>query len=215
MTPPLVTVPAVDSAAKATTGYLAVARSFKKITTDEEYAIVDAHCQAGLELKKKIEADFKESKSKAHDAWKAIVAQEKGHLDGIEEGRRVDKHLLDDRDQELKALRAAEEARLREVARIAAEDEALAKAERAAEFGDAAAADAIMAAPVVVAPVRLAADTPKRTTVLRTVWKARIIDPNKVPREYCVPNEKAINALASATKGAIKVEGVEFYQERI
>lgn len=214
MTPPLVTVPAVDSAAKATTGYLAVAKSFK-IETPEQYALVDAHCAAGLELKKKIEADFKDSKGKAHDAWKAIVAQEKGHLDGIEEGRRVCKGLLVAYDEAQAAVRAKEEARLREVARLAAEDEALAKAERAAEFGDAAAADAIMAAPVVVAPVRLAADTPKRTTVLRTVWKARIIDPNKVPREYCVPNEKAINALATATKGAIKVEGVEFYQERI
>lgn len=53
---------------------------------------------------------------------------------------------------------------------------------------------------------------------MRTIWKARITDPNKVPRDYMVVDMVKINNLLTSFKeeilaGNFKVEGVEFYPE--
>ena len=47
----------------------------------------------------------------------------------------------------------------------------------------------------------------------KTYWKYRIADVNKIPREYMIPNEKALGEIARSTKGKIKIDGVEFYSE--
>lgn len=53
---------------------------------------------------------------------------------------------------------------------------------------------------------------------MRTVWKVRITDPNKIPRDYMVVDMTKINNLLTSFKeeivaGTFKVEGVEFYPE--
>lgn len=48
----------------------------------------------------------------------------------------------------------------------------------------------------------------------RKVWKYRITDVTAIPREYMIPNEKAIGALARQTNGSIVIPGVEFYTEQ-
>lgn len=184
-----------------------------EITCDDDYRALDLYIVGLKDLEKSIISNFRRSKATALEAHRAICAQEDGHLDHVKEARKLGKTKIDAWQVKMEAVRAAEEARLRAEAKKKAEDEALAKAERAAEFGDEKGADAIMAAPVIVAPV-VVAPIQKSATVIRTIWKARVVDPNKVPREYCIPNEKALNGLARATKGAVKVEGVEFYSEK-
>lgn len=44
-------------------------------------------------------------------------------------------------------------------------------------------------------------------------WHARIVNESKVPREFCIPDVKKLEALAKATKGSMKIDGIEFYQE--
>ena len=125
--------------------------------------------------------------------------------------------LTYDREQERK--RQEEEARLRELARQEqerlrkeAEEKAAAliaegKAEEAAEIKQ--------DVPVVPLPT-VRTEQPKVAGISRRqVWKARVIDPTKVPRDYLMVNEKALDALAKSTKGEIKVDGVEFYAEDI
>ena len=201
-----------QDAEKATSGYLAQARAFK-INSQEDYALVDSHCKAGLELKKKIEADFDESKGLAHAAWKSIVAQEKGHLDGIEEGRKYDKSLLIAWDDAQARLRVIEEARLRAEATKLAEDEALAKAERAAEFGDDKAADAIMSAPVVVAPVVLP-PAPKSQTVISTRWGAVVggqrLDGTQTDPKFVL---NGLDIALKAVRKATPTPGIELLEE--
>ena len=55
------------------------ARAFV-INSNEDFLAVDAHCAGLLKLKKRIEDDFKGSKTAAWEAHKAIVAQEKACL---------------------------------------------------------------------------------------------------------------------------------------
>lgn len=49
----------------------------------------------------------------------------------------------------------------------------------------------------------------------RTIWKARVVDAALVPREYLVVNDKMLDQVAGATKGALKVPGVEFFSDQI
>ncbi len=51
-------------------------------------------------------------------------------------------------------------------------------------------------------------------TSMKDVWKFRVIDANKVPREYLMINEKLLNDLAKATKGKLPIDGIEFYSEK-
>ncbi len=63
-------------------------------------------------------------------------------------------------------------------------------------------------APVIQMPVHKA-----HGTSVRQVWKYRITDVNLIPREYMIPNEKMLGAMAKSTHDAVKVPGVEFYSE--
>lgn len=101
---------------------------------------------------------------------------------------------------------AAERARLQSEA-AAAQRKADAAAEKAAAKEDAAAA--------VVAPVvTVAAATPVISgQSIRKTWRARVVNAAMVPREWLVVNEKALDAFAKATKGAVAVAGVEMYEE--
>ena len=49
----------------------------------------------------------------------------------------------------------------------------------------------------------------------RTIWKAKVVDLEKVPRIWMMVNQKALDSYAQGTKGAAKVDGVEFYSEKI
>lgn len=62
--------------------------------------------------------------------------------------------------------------------------------------------------PVVQAP-KVKIDGIKKMTI----WKYRVDDINKVPREWLIIDEKKMNAFAKATKGSIPVEGITIYSE--
>jgi uncharacterized membrane protein YqiK len=49
----------------------------------------------------------------------------------------------------------------------------------------------------------------------RTIWKFKIVDVNKIPREFMMPDEKLIQKMAEVTKGTKKIDGVEFFSEEI
>ena len=49
----------------------------------------------------------------------------------------------------------------------------------------------------------------------RESWSAKVVDEDKVPREYLSVNIQALNKVAQATKGAIKIPGVEFKMEKV
>ena len=124
--------------------------------------------------------------------------------------------LTYDREQERK--RKEEEDRLRAAAR--AEQERLQKEaeEKAAQLAaDGKTEQAIEAAVVPVVPLpTVHVEQPKIAGISRRQnWKARVVDPMKVPRQFLTVDEKALNAYAKATKGEVPVDGVEFYAEDV
>ncbi|MDE2099522.1 MAG: hypothetical protein KGL39_19880 [Patescibacteria group bacterium] len=183
------------------------------IHSNEDYLAVDSHCAGLLKLKKKIEADFRESKETTYAAWKTVVAQERGHLDGLDEARRIDKAKMDAWNAEQERIRRAEEERLRKEAQEKADAEALAAAEAAEKAGNKEEAEAIIQAPVQVAPIVLSKSLPKSQTVIRKVWKYRVRNVAMVPREYLMLDDKKIGGVVRSMGAATNIPGVEVYQE--
>ena len=68
--------------------------------------------------------------------------------------------------------------------------------------------------PIIVPVIAPQIETPKGVS-FKDNWKAIIIDANIVPREWCVPDEKSLNAFAKSSKGTKKIPGVEFKCEKI
>lgn len=210
---PIVAVPVVPEVNSKGLAAIEHARAFI-ITNQEQAAFVDSFCVNLKALEKEVDAAYDEAIESAHKTHKTLVAKKKVYAEPIMEARRIAKGKLI-------AWSDAERVRLDQEAAIArskskkqAEDEALARAERAAEFGDDKTADAIMAAPVVVETVQAAAPV-KTATVLQTRWKYRITDAALIPREYLVPDETKIGGVIRATKGAVTIPGVEAYSERV
>lgn len=51
-------------------------------------------------------------------------------------------------------------------------------------------------------------------TSMKQVWKAEVTDPSRVPREYCIPDEKLLARMArEAKERPPEIPGVRFYQD--
>lgn len=177
-------------------------------------------------------------KAKIYDPLKAVYVSVKGLMSKwdqtqeairLAEQRRLEeiarKEEAERRRVELERLeteRKAEEDRLMEAAAAA---EKAGDAKRAEELAaaaitatDAAADEAafIMSEPVYVAPVVLPKETPKLAggPVYRTIWKFRIYDVGRIPRQYLVPDEVKIGQVVRALKKEHGIMGVEAYEER-
>ena len=184
------------------------------IQTQEDAAAVDAFCVNLKALEKEVDAGYDDHIDAAFKAHKALVAKKKLYAEPIAQARSIAKGKLGVWQDKQRVIAEQEAAIARAKAKKDAEDEALARAARAAEFGDDKGADEIISAPVVVEPVKVAAPA-KTATVFQTRWKARVVNASLVPDEYWVLDEQKIGAVARATKGAIKIPGVEIYSERV
>lgn len=183
------------------------------IDSNEAYAIADAFSVGLLHLEKAIKADFKDSKESAHATWKAIVAQESGHLEKVQEARAIIRPKLQQWEVLKQKEADAEAARLRAQAQKEAEDRALAQAAEFERDGDTVTAQAIVSAPVRVDTVVVAPAIPKRQTVIPQAWTYRVVNPKLVPREYLIDDSVKLNGVARATKGSITVPGIEFFDK--
>lgn len=186
-------------------------------TAGTEIAVVDAATrETACELLKAIKAQMKkvsdfwaDAKKKAMEAHKAVCAQEKALLDPLRDAETRIKIKIGAFDL-AERKRIAEEEERRRVA--AAESAALAmEAEAAGETEIA--TEAVAMAAMEAANVSYAPKTAGVST--RFEWRARVVDPMKVPRMFLIVDEKALAAYAKATKGRCPVDGVEFYEAPI
>ena len=179
-------------------------RSEIEVVDQPSFALANGLIARLQTQKKKVIDFFADSKKKAAEAHKAICNAEKAMLTPV--------------DTRINALKcattrwyAAEQARIaaeEEKRRKEAEDMARLAAE-AEESGDTdVAQEAVIEATLAQASVTV---MPKvEGTSMRAVWKAVVTDPDKVPREYLIVNQSALDALAKATKGSITIPGVRF-----
>lgn len=184
---------------------------------------------------RKIEDFFAPSKKAAHDAWKAVCANETTLKSQPMAARdraqsKLNAFLLERRRRQEAAEREAREkaeAEERERRRIeeekAAEDKALEDAARIEAAGSPAEAarifDEALSAPKTppVATVYGKPIAPPPPPAVkfsgvaeRKKWYAEVVDFAKLPDEFKLPNMTLLNAVATTKKETASVEGVEF-----
>ncbi len=180
-----------------------------QIASNDDYSM---SVDFGKSIKKiidQIEAKYKEPKELANKAHKSICAMEKELLDPFNqaismlrskcgtwkmEQERIERERVrierEKADAEAKALQEKEQKRM--------EEDRLAQAVELEKLGYKEEADAVMEAPVNVAPVAakvipIQNEIPKiKGAVARKKYSYEIVDANLIPRQYLIPNEKLL-----------------------
>ncbi|MBI5193252.1 MAG: hypothetical protein HZA08_07415 [Nitrospirae bacterium] len=161
-----------------------------------------------------IKETFRPGIEQAFKLHRTLISTEKNHLEPVAEAESIIKKKMMGYQDEQERKRREEEARLREEARKREEEARLAEAVFHEAAGNNEEAEAILNLPIEPPPVILPKATPKVAGIsTRVIWKFRIVDANKIPREYMIPYEQAIGALVRALGDAAKIPGIEVYPE--
>ena len=199
---------------------LAIAKSLV-IADDAGLVAADQFSVKLAALEKMIKSDFKESKEAAHAAHKAITAQESAHLAKVQEPRAIVNGKIHKYRDEQEAARQAEEKRLQAIENERAEKAALQAALDAEKAGNKEEAEAILAAPVVAAPVIVERTTPKLQTRIADTWTFTAIPIERMTNQQIV-NARAylawdtikLGQQARSTHETVKVDGVTFHVKK-
>lgn len=177
-------------------------------------------------LYKEAEEFFKPMKQAAAKAHKEICTKENAILQPLEQAKQHLSRQIGAFDQRAEQERLAEERRLQEEARVAAEaaaamvsqENAIADAIELERDGDVAGAMAVLnnpaPVPVYIPPVIVQREVPKTAGVSGAViWKFKIDDESRIPREYLMVDEKKLGAVVRAMKDKTRIPGVSVYPE--
>lgn len=177
-------------------------------------------------LYKRAEEWFSPMKSAAARAHKEICTKENEVLTPLKEAKQYLSAQIGTFDQEQEKERKSEERRLQEEARLQAiaesaqrsQDIAIADAIELEAQGDTKGADAVLANPVpqevYVPPVVIPRAVPKAAGVSSVQnWTFRITNADQIPREYMIPDEKAIRGVVKSMKNKTNIPGIEVYPE--
>jgi hypothetical protein len=193
-----------------------------KILNQEVY---DAATEITVQIKKR----YKELDERRKSITKPMDAQKKAVMDVynpalklLEDSEKTLKKAMLDYIEEQDHKAKLEQKRLQDLEdkRVADEKKKLeARIERAKESGKTEKVEELEAKKeeVVSASVPIIAPQYKvpEGQSFKDNWKAIVINANLVPREWCIPNEKALNDFAKSTKGTIQIAGIEFKNEKI
>jgi hypothetical protein len=179
-------------------------------------------------MRKEIADTWKPMKDAAFKAHRTICAQESTLDAPLLEAEKVLKQrissfvaeqrraALEEEERQRKVLQAeAERLAAQESQRLAIEDAIALEAEGRPEEAEAVLAAPLPIAPIYIAPAPVApAVAAVKGVSMREVWKFRIVDETKIPREYLTVNESAIRAVVDRTKGKIRIPGIETYADQ-
>lgn len=173
--------------------------------------------------RRKIAEWFSPMKKKASDAHREICDKERATLAPVNDDELRIKVALSKFRDEQERKRLEEQRRLEREQREREEQlrlEQAAELERAAQqTGDVSlqeAAEQLIEAPITVAPVTPYTPPAPKVEGLsyRETWKFEIINTNLVPRQYLMPDEKAIGRVVSGLKDRTTIPGVRVYCEK-
>lgn len=170
---------------------------------------------------------FRDDKEKAHALHKSITAKEKFFTDHYDAAEKIAKDKVLAFDAVENAKRAAEERRLQALADEAARKERERLEKEASKLKTPELREArLEAAAAVQAPVvTISAPEKAKGESTRTAWKAKLADLKALASAAAAGNDVALsllefdqsaaNKFASATKGAVAIPGIEFYEEAV
>jgi hypothetical protein len=172
-------------------------------------------------LSKRIKDYWEPLKKSARASWQSLVDREKELLKPLEMAEADVKKKMAEYQRKVQE----EERAARELAERLKREEAehlLAQATKAAEQGNEIESEILLAQAEIIeiSQPAVQVQTPKATGIsTRTLYRARIIDETKVPVEVAgvvirPVDLSAINKLAQASKGKVRIPGIEIYEEQ-
>lgn len=195
------------------------------IALAQRFSIVsnDGYIKAGEILKtvkgryQEIETKRKEMTLPLDEAKRRVMDFFRQPLEQLSDAERQIKAAMLGFTQEQERIRREEEQRIQALAREEQErlDKlAMEKIAQAQKDGNLDEAEEILDAVVQIAVPIVQSEKPKMQGIKTvTRWRHKVIDEALIPREYLMPNEKMLAEIAIATKGTVKIPGIEFYSE--
>jgi hypothetical protein len=184
------------------------------ITDDESYKRAAEVLLRIKDLRRQIDEAFDPIISKAHEAHREALGQKKRADAPLVEAEGIIKPRIAAYIADINRKRAEEEARLREEERRKEEERRLQEAIKAEAAGQTEKAEEILAAPVEIAKVRPITEAPRVAGVsIQKRWTYRIVDEERIPREFLMPDESKIGRYAREMKEDAQITGVEFFSE--
>lgn len=191
-----------------------------RITCQTDYENAGQALRKIKDQAKRIKDYWNGPKSKAHAAYQETIDKEKAMLKPMTEAEAIIKATMKTYLDavERAAREAAAEAKRQQEEEAARLLESAVSAETSGDDQTAAVhmAMAEMVSDMATPPI---IETPKAAGIsTRRTWKARIVDPSKVPAyvngmEIRTINMSALNNIARMTKGSASIPGVEFFEE--
>lgn len=196
-----------------------------QVNTSESYLLASNELITLKKRRNEVVAFFADIKSKAHAAWKAIVAREKFFTDKIDAFESILKNKMLAFQQEQERIRREAERRLQLEAEKKAEAERqkllLKASERAAENDELEVDMYVEAAMSIEAPqVQVTTSVPKASGITtREVWKAQVVDKQAFIVAAAADQKLAqyisIDVNTMVKQGWRECAGVKFYKERV
>jgi hypothetical protein len=203
------------------------------VKSSEDYSGAADFLKAVKQAQKKVADFFRPMKDAAHKAHKEITEKESGAMKPLTEAEATIKRKMLDYATEQERIRQKEQARLQEQADLAArkERERLEREASKLKTPELKAARMEAAAAVIAPVVEVAKSTPEiKGQAIVKRWKAKLVSKqalidaastpnnptysaNDVAASFLLFDESAASKFAIATKGAVKVAGIEFVQE--
>ena len=170
-------------------------------------------------MMKEIKGFFKPLKIKAKEAHQGLVDKERELLDPLEQAANITKPQISSYLDELDRLRreADEKVREEERKRERLKEEKLKAAIAAQSSGDLEKVEEIINEEIPAAkPFIPVPSSPKLEGMsIREIWKYRVINIKLVPLPYLMINSVKVGSLVRATKGKVRIPGIETYSEKV
>jgi len=166
------------------------------------------------ELKKKFDDRYMPIKIKTYEAYKLAMNNIKDYEVPLNEAERTIKSSMSiyvskkeaERQAEANRIRKEAEERARELLKKDLEECGLNKKEAKEEAAK---------IEVETPEIKIEDETKVSGISYRENWKFTIEDVSKIPREYMIPDEKKIGAIARAMKGNIEIPGIKIFSEKV
>ena len=182
------------------------ARTFT-IPDDAAYAVAAAFLLKVKSIITEIEQFCDPTIDAAHKTWQSALAQRRHLLEGPRQAEALVKPLLKSYHDEQERKRQQEARRLNEDARLT-------NALHAEQSGAPDTAERILNGELVTPPVATPPATPPIEGIAyRERWVFRIVDEQRLPREYLLADRVKIARIVTAMKAATRIPGVEVYDE--
>jgi hypothetical protein len=183
------------------------------IKNNEQYILAGNFLLGIKAVRKEIDDTFNPIIEKAHQAHKEAINQKRKVETPVAEAEQIIKSKIADYTREMERIREEEEARLRQLALKDAQERQLNEALLAEQLGNKEEVEAILAEPVMVPTVIVPKQEAPKGISITKVWKFRIKDEAKIPREYMIPDMVKIGAVVRALKDRANVPGIEVYAD--